>query len=100
MNDNMDGEEQEEQQQQQRTSGFRAGLVRGLCLFIGLFTLINLLGELWVPGFNANDWWIDFRPMPQWVRMAVLLPMSVLLVALGIYRYGGIIRHTLTFAWV
>ena len=99
MNDDMDDEEQEEKQQE-RTSGFRAGLVRGLCLFIGLFTLINLLGELWVPGFNANDWWIDFRPMPQWVRMAVLLPMSLLLVALGIYRYGGIIRHTLTFAWV
>ena len=103
MNDNMDEVEQEQEDHAdpvQRSRGFRAGLVRGICLFIGSFTLLNLVGDLRVPGFDANQWWIDFRPMPGWVGAAVLLPMSVLLIAFGISRYGSTVRHVLTFAWV
>lgn len=104
MNRNMDDVEQareeEERDPDQGSRGFRAGLVRGLCLFIGIFTLLNLVGDLRAPGFNANEWWIDFRPMPSWVGMAVLLPMSLLLIAFGISRYGSTVRHVLTFAWV
>src|SRR5687768_11482658 len=103
MNDNMSDVEQGSEHEEgsgERLRGFRSGLVRGLCLFIGFFTLLNVVGDLRVPGFNANEWWIDLRPMPQWVGLAVLLPMSLLLIAFGISRYGSTVRHVLTFAWV
>jgi len=35
---------------------------RGLALFIGGFSLLNIVGELRCPGFDANHWWIDLRP--------------------------------------
>jgi uncharacterized SAM-binding protein YcdF (DUF218 family) len=104
MNDDMSDVEQgsghDEGNSEEHLRGFRSGLVRGLCLFIGCFTLLNVVGDLRVPGFNANAWWIDLRPMPPWVALAVLLPMSVLLIAFGISRYGSRVRHVLTFAWV
>lgn len=34
---------------------------RGLAIFIGAFSLLNIIGELRYPGFDANHWWIDFR---------------------------------------
>ena len=38
---------------------------RGAALFLGLFTLLNLVGEVKHPGFDANLWWIDLRPLSQ-----------------------------------
>jgi uncharacterized SAM-binding protein YcdF (DUF218 family) len=32
---------------------------RGLALFLGLFSLLNIVGELRSPGFDANLWWIN-----------------------------------------
>ena len=37
---------------------------RGIAAFLGGFTLLNLLGDLFAPGFDANIWWIDFSPLP------------------------------------
>src|SRR5690349_16172496 len=37
---------------------------RGVAAFLGGFTLLNLIGASIVPGFDANDWWIDPRPVP------------------------------------
>ena len=34
---------------------------RGLALLLGTFTLLNVVGELRNPGFDANLWWIDLR---------------------------------------
>lgn len=34
---------------------------RGMALLLGAFTLLNVLGELRNPGFDANLWWIDLR---------------------------------------
>ena len=36
---------------------------RGLALFLGLFALLNVVGELRAPGFDANLWWIHL-PSP------------------------------------
>ncbi|MFI5381608.1 MAG: YdcF family protein [Tepidisphaerales bacterium] len=41
----------------------REGVVRGLALFVGGMSLLNLLGEFVVPNFDANQWWIDLRPL-------------------------------------
>ena len=32
---------------------------RGIALFLGLFTLLNVVGELRAPRFDANLWWIN-----------------------------------------
>lgn len=47
-------------------------VARGVSLFFGGFTLANLFGELYRPGFDANLWWIDLRPCPQPVVRGVL----------------------------
>jgi len=47
---------------------------RGFALFLGLFTLLNLVGELRAPGFDENIWWLDVRPVPA-AASAVLLAL-------------------------
>ncbi|HEY2083102.1 MAG TPA: YdcF family protein, partial [Verrucomicrobiae bacterium] len=46
---------------------------RILALFIGLFTLLNLLGNLLWPGFDASLWLIDFgHVLPAWMAKGLL----------------------------
>ncbi len=59
----------------------RDGFVRGLAAFIGGFSLLNVIGDLLRPGYDANIWWIDFRPMPQILGRACLIAASLLLPA-------------------
>src|SRR4051812_9026146 len=58
---------------------------RIFALFIGLLTLLNLLGNLLWPGFDASGWWISFGPLPDWLTQFVLL-VSVLLLLNFAYR--------------
>jgi vancomycin permeability regulator SanA len=47
---------------------------RGIAAFLGGFTLLNLLGDLLAPGFDANIWWIDFSPVwPVFAQVALLV---------------------------
>jgi vancomycin permeability regulator SanA len=39
--------------------------LRALALFLGGFTLLNVLGQFWRPGFDLNVWWVDVRFLPQ-----------------------------------
>ena len=39
-------------------------LPRGLAMFLGGFTLLNLLGEFRLAGFDANLWWIEGERYP------------------------------------
>jgi vancomycin permeability regulator SanA len=59
-------------------------VARGLALFLGGFSLLNLLGEMRCAGFSANSWWIDLRPLGGCFSGAVLAAASLLLVAFGI----------------
>jgi len=57
-------------------------IARIMALFIGLFTAVNLLGNLIQPGFDASVWWIHFAPwMPAWLAEAWLGISAVALVA-------------------
>jgi len=60
---------------------FSNAFARPFSLFIGGFTLLNLIGELLHPGFNANNWWIDFRPLNIPLTLAILAAASVTLIA-------------------
>ncbi len=54
---------------------------RSLALFIGLFSLLNIAGERLREGFDANIWWIDFRPAPESGANFVLGAASLLMIA-------------------
>ncbi|MHC4061357.1 MAG: YdcF family protein [Planctomycetota bacterium] len=59
-------------------------LGRGLALFVGAFSLLNVLGEWRFPGFDANHWWIDFRPIEPLAVRAFLAVSSVFLIGYSI----------------
>ena len=46
---------------------------RGFALFLGSFSLLNLIGNLRSPGFDANLWWIDLRVLPATVAQLLIL---------------------------
>ncbi len=54
---------------------------RGVALFVGVFGLLNILGELRYAGFDANIWWIDFRFVDEWFGRSVLGLAAVFMLA-------------------
>src|SRR5438105_2386398 len=58
---------------------------RGLAAFLGGFTLLNLLGDLLAPGFDSNDWWINFHPLPPALASCFLLLAGIVLLALAVH---------------
>ena len=71
---------------------------RALALFLGCFTLLNLAGEYLVPGFNANHWWINVRPLSGKLALLFLGLSGVLLVFLAFRPFPLGARRLLTFA--
>jgi vancomycin permeability regulator SanA len=60
-------------------------LARGLALFLGAFTLVNLLGNFLSPGFDANLWWIDLRFLAPPVATAIFFAAAICLVTFGLF---------------
>jgi vancomycin permeability regulator SanA len=58
---------------------------RGLAIFLGAFTLLNVIGDLGFRGSDANIWWIDFAPLPNWLRQVMLVLLAAVLLA-GVRR--------------
>src|SRR4051794_7088644 len=56
-------------------------VARGLALFLGGFTLLNLAGDLRFHGAGANIWWIDFAVLPVAASRLLLLLIGTLLLA-------------------
>ena len=50
-----------------------AAFPRGIALFLGLFTLVNVIGECRFPGFDANLWWIGLPGAGGWIEPSLLL---------------------------
>ncbi len=71
-------------------------VARGLALFIAGFTLLALLGELRTPGFDANVWWIDLRPLAEWLAQALLAATALLLFAFVVRPGMGAVRRAAT----
>ena len=57
---------------------------RGIALFLGAFTLLNLLGNSIAPGFDLNLWWIDLRDLPPLIATPLLLAGGCALLAHGL----------------
>lgn len=59
---------------------------RAIAVFLGAFTLANLLGSLVTRHFDCNIWWIDLRPLPAPLAACLLVLASILLLMHGFYR--------------
>src|SRR5512144_1726484 len=59
-------------------------IARGVALFFGLFSLLNLIGESRTPGFDENVWWLDLRPLPGAAPATALGLAGLLLVWWGL----------------
>ena len=59
-------------------------LARGLALFLGGLSLLNLLGHLRSTHLDANLWWIDLHWLPQSLANFLLVVCSVFLFAFGV----------------
>ncbi|HEX7680364.1 MAG TPA: ElyC/SanA/YdcF family protein, partial [Thermoanaerobaculia bacterium] len=55
-------------------------IARGLALFLGGFTLLNLAGDLRFRGPGANIWWLDVPLLPARVSQVLLALIAVLLI--------------------
>lgn len=74
------------------------GCARGVALLLGVFSLLNMLGELRATGFDANIWWIDFRPLPRAVSNLLLICASALAAAFAIRPRMPVYRRWATAA--
>src|SRR5688572_32621751 len=45
---------------------------RAFALFVALLTIMNLMGDLLWPGFDASIWWISFGIVPAWLSKFLL----------------------------
>ncbi len=57
---------------------------RGLALLLGTFTLLNVLGELRNPGFDANLWWIDLRFTNRAFNKSLMVAAGIGLIEFGV----------------
>src|ERR1044071_1156427 len=78
-----------------QTWSWRA-MSRGLALFLGAFSLLNLAGGFRRSGFDANLWWIDLRWMPEILRVLFMLISSLCLLGFAIRPACCLWRKALT----
>lgn len=57
---------------------------RGLALLLGVFSLLNVLGEIRNPGFDANLWWIDLRFTNRAVNKALMVAAGLGLISFAV----------------
>ena len=70
---------------------------RAAALFLGGFTLLNLLGEWRRAGFDASLWWVDLRALPRPTAWALLLSGAALLGAFAFRPAMSRWRRGITF---
>jgi len=61
-----------------------AAVARGLALFFGAFTLLNVVGALRTPGFDENVWWIDLHLLPQAAALVFLVAAALALIGYAV----------------
>ncbi|MEI7835916.1 MAG: YdcF family protein [Planctomycetota bacterium] len=57
---------------------------RAAVAFLGVFGLMNIVGECFHRGFDANLWWVDWRPLGNFFGPALIAVACVLLLGFTI----------------
>ncbi len=79
-----------------RRPAFPRAAARGLALFLGGFTLVNLCGNVLRSNFDANLFWIDVRILPPLPARLLLLLCGLCLTSLGVHPPRSAWRRMLT----
>jgi len=79
-----------------RASELWLALNRGQAWFWGLFSPINLLGEIRFSGFDASIWWIDTRLLPQSATWLLLTAWTMFVLAFAIRPKSSVWRQRVT----
>lgn len=58
--------------------------------------MLNLLAGWRTPAFDANQWWIDFRPLPGWLEFIMLVIGSGVLLAYVVAPNMSAVRRRVT----
>src|ERR1035441_10413677 len=67
-----------------------------ISLCLGMFLLLNLLGQ-WVVGrFDATIWLADLRPLPHWARVAMETMAGTAMLAFAVRPTMGRVRAAAT----
>ena len=61
-----------------------AAVARGLALFLGAFTLLNVVGTLRTSAFDGNVWWVDPPSVPRPLSLALFCAVGAVLVAFAL----------------
>ncbi len=72
-----------------RIDNSAAETLRGTAAFFGAFTLLNLVGELIAPPFDATIWWLDARCIPVVIRS-----LWMLLLGIALLRFAFVSRQS------
>ena len=67
-----------------KTGAVKQTIGRAIAFFIGSFSLLNILGQLRIEGFDANCWWIDFGSIKPAIASSLLAIVSLLLIVFTI----------------
>ena len=59
---------------------------RAFALFVALLTIMNLLGDLLWPGFDASIWWISLGVLPEWLSKFLLAVSAFVLLRFACQR--------------
>ncbi len=94
-----------ESEKQEKTGAVKQTVGRGIAFFIGGFSLLNILGQFRIEGFDADSWWIDFGSMKPAITRVLLAVVSLLLIVFTIKpnlprRLRGIMDGLLLFLLV
>ena len=60
---------------------FIPNVARGIAAFIGIFSLLNLIGSMRSSTFDASHWWISADALPSAMWVSCLFISSILLIA-------------------
>src|SRR6266481_5484501 len=71
-------------------------LPRGLALFLGGFSLLNLMGGFRSANFDATSWWVDLRFLPFGVARLLLLVSALCLIGFAVRPPRSVWRRWLT----
>ncbi len=69
---------------------------RSMAAALGGFALLNILGDMLRPGFDASIWWIDLRLLPNWLAGTLILTAGLCLTAMAVRMRMGIVRLYIT----
>src|SRR5260221_4224770 len=69
---------------------------RGIALFIGAFSLLNVAAVLRHGTFDGNAWWIDFRPLSPAIGRSAAALLGLVLVAWALWPRMSRWRTALT----